>query len=158
LDASDRAFKDELVDHSGDFILHIRLSDLDNILLDASSIPPPPAHLFGVEEAQNWCYYFEKADLARQSGDWTEVVDLWGEAGGMGLSPGNAYEYYPFIEGFARTGDYEMVERLAGGVMQIDRSYAASLCKIIGRIEQDVGDAGATHLSALKDKLDCANR
>jgi hypothetical protein len=36
----------------------------------------PPAHIYGAEIAHGWCYYFEKADLARQSGDWETIVSL----------------------------------------------------------------------------------
>ena len=34
----------------------------------------PPGHIFGREPAPDWCYYFEKAELARQSGDYTAIV------------------------------------------------------------------------------------
>ena len=35
--------------------------------------------VFG-EALPDWCYYFEKADLARQLQDWNKVVELWGES------------------------------------------------------------------------------
>lgn len=61
--------------------------------------------LFGSENRNTWCYYYEKADLARQLGDWSEVTRLFDEAQEKGFASGNGVELMPFIEGFARNGD-----------------------------------------------------
>ena len=37
----------------------------------------PPAQIFGPEPEHDWCYYYQKASLARQMGDWQEVVRLY---------------------------------------------------------------------------------
>jgi len=38
----------------------------------------PPIVIFGSEPAHEWCYYYQKASLARQAKDWEEVAQLWG--------------------------------------------------------------------------------
>lgn len=64
----------------------------------------PPAWLFGNEPERNWCYYFEKADLARQYGDWEKVAKLGDQAFAIPYAPADAAEYLPFIEAYARLG------------------------------------------------------
>ena len=43
----------------------LRLTNLD--LIQTSPQNSPPAYLFGGAPEESWCYYFEKADLARQN-------------------------------------------------------------------------------------------
>ncbi len=47
-------------------------------ILDRSVARMPK--IYGPEPAHNWCYYFERADLARQIGDWTQVTNLGDKA------------------------------------------------------------------------------
>jgi len=93
----------------------------------------PPA-LFGAQSSQNWCYYFEKADLARQMGDWTQVVAL-GEVGfALGDYPNDPLERFPFIEAYAHTGDWERAleqTRLAAGIAPV---YEVLTCRLWERI------------------------
>jgi len=44
----------------------------------------PPAAVFGDEPVHGWCYYFEKAELARQQGDWQQVAALGEQAFALG--------------------------------------------------------------------------
>jgi hypothetical protein len=82
----------------------IPLSDPGLIRTDAPSHYPPP-ELFGNEPSHTWCYYYEKAELARQNGDWAGIVQLGAQARALGLSPGDALEWLPFIEAYVNTGD-----------------------------------------------------
>ncbi len=61
----------------------------------------PPAAIYGAEIAHGWCYYFEKADLARQVGDWQTVAELGDEAFSANDYPNDPLERFPFIEGYA---------------------------------------------------------
>ena len=57
------------------------LSNTAQILPDGSADPAvPPLTQFGKEPAHGWCYYFEKADLARQQQDWQQVAALGDQA------------------------------------------------------------------------------
>ena len=67
----------------------------------------PPVEIFGSEPRRRWCYYYQKASLARQTGDWEEVVRLAGESLRRGIRPErpqDQVEFLPFIEGYARMG------------------------------------------------------
>ncbi len=67
----------------------------------------PPASIFGAEPQRSWCYYYEKADLARQYRRWDEVRALWRQAEAGGLRAANGVELVPFIEAAAATGRLE---------------------------------------------------
>jgi hypothetical protein len=76
-----------------------------------SSIPGyPPRSVFGAELDHTWCYYFQKADLARQSADWEQIVVLGEEARQKGFETDHFREAKPFIEAYARTGDWSGAE------------------------------------------------
>jgi len=79
------------------------------ILTDANPPAFPPVPLFDPEPEHGWCYFFEKAELARQQGDWQEVARLGDQAlaGDKGFFRKNAAELLPFIEGYAHTGQWD---------------------------------------------------
>lgn len=111
------------------------ISDLSRIRIDSADERPVPTQIFGGEPEHTWCYFFEKADLARQNQDWSQVVDLWDQASQNGFAPGNGVEYLPFIEGFALTGDWGKAEQMTNTAEGEARVMAPSLCDTWGRIE-----------------------
>ncbi len=145
------------------------LPDIIREVLDASNLgriqaaspqqKPFPAQVFGPAPADNWCYYFEKGDLARQLQDWGQVVDLWKQADGAGFHPGSGVEYVPFIEGFAYQGDWQSAEKMSLQANRITQGMRPLLCGVW----QDV--LSATPASAgrqatwenLQDRLDCSS-
>lgn len=104
------------------------ISNLDRIQPDSPLSEPVPAEIFGAEPAHTWCYYYQKADLARQVGDWERIVDLWKQAAANGYSPGNGVEYLPFIEGFARTGQWKTAEEMTLQANENARVMPPILC------------------------------
>lgn len=81
-------------------------SRVDTILTDKES-PKLSASIFGAEPAHKWCYYFQKADLARQMGNWKEVAKLGDEAIRLGYHPIDLTEWTPFLQAYAYLGDWE---------------------------------------------------
>ena len=83
-----------------------RYSHVDRII--PSEIPPvPPSSIFGAEPEHNWCYYFQKASLARQNGDWKEVVRLYDLVQELNLETEDKSEVIPFFEGLVNVGRYD---------------------------------------------------
>ncbi len=80
----------------------IRLSNPGLILLSESSAPPA---VLGPEPQRGWCYYYARADLARQRNDWDEIIRLDREASQLGYAPADPLEWLPFVEAAATTGD-----------------------------------------------------
>ncbi len=111
------------------------ISDLDRILPQQTD-GFPAEDLFGPEpEHTTWCYYFEKADLARQFQDWEEVIRLGDEAQANGYHPNKSgsnspYEWLPFIEGYASLGQWDQAVKLTTAALQQDHQYASMLCDL----------------------------
>jgi hypothetical protein len=60
-----------------------------------------------------WCYFYEKAELALQQNDMTQVAQLAAEAMSLGLKPDDQVEWLPFIQAFAILGDADQVQAIA---------------------------------------------
>jgi hypothetical protein len=126
----------------------IPLSDPSLILPDAP--PPSLPSMLGTEPARGWCYFYEKAELARQRGDWAEVAQLGGQAFKQGLAPEEAYEWLPFIEADARTGSLEQAEKLSLKVAKENPVLVAGLCELWSRVRADGIGTTEELLSQLK--------
>ena len=105
----------------------IPISDLSRIVPDPAPVPPD-ADIFGPEPAHTWCYFFQKADLARQMGDWNEVLALYDQAQQLGFSPGYGAEYIPFIEASAQTGDWQQAYDLTIAAQETTPRHKTMLC------------------------------
>lgn len=73
----------------------------------------PPEVIFGPEPKHTWCYYYEKASLARQRGDWAEAARLGDQALKKGADTTDWVELLPFIQAYASQGDQKNVDFLA---------------------------------------------
>ena len=95
--------------------------------------PPhaPPTLVFGPEPSRGWCYYYEKADLARQRGDWEEVLTLEGEAMKQGFAPADMIEWMPFLQAYARADNVKQLKGLAPMITS-DPYIAQQVCQIVG--------------------------
>ncbi|HQX15003.1 MAG TPA: hypothetical protein PLA27_01180 [Anaerolineales bacterium] len=101
----------------------------------------PPASMpafYGAEPPHGWCYYFQKAELARQFGDWDEVNRLADAAFKLDEHFNNPVELFVFIEGYAHAGDWDDAIRLSNEARQVSKSYVDPLlCKLWKRIEAE---------------------
>jgi hypothetical protein len=81
-------------------------SHIDRIIPSGTS-PVPPASIFGPEPEHDWCYYYQKASLARQTGDWEEIGRLYKEVKQLGLNTSDKSEMVPFLDGLVHLGENE---------------------------------------------------
>ncbi len=72
-----------------------------------------PVEVFGPEPEHSWCYYYQKASLARQQGEWETIAQLGDEALAKGLKPYDKTEWMPFLMGYIVTRDYTKAGQLA---------------------------------------------
>jgi hypothetical protein len=120
------------------------LSNQEQILDSSTAVMPD---IYGPEPEHGWCYYFEKADLARQFGDWETVTRLGDEAAKLNDHPNNPVERFVFIEGYAHTGDWDRALKLSKESYKVSKEYMAPLlCKLWKRIE--TGTAGSPDRNA----------
>ncbi len=96
-----------------------------------------PTGLYGVEPPHGWCYYFEKADLARQQGDWQQVAALGDQAFALGDYPNDPTERLPFIEGYAHVGQWERAAELSRQSADISPVMQSVLCRLWQRINKN---------------------
>ena len=135
------------------------LSDLN--LIDPNSGEPahPPEYFFGSEPDPSWCYYFEKADLARQLGDWQQVVDLGNKvlSKSSKLSPKDTSELIPFIIGYGHKGDWKKAFVLTNRVYNADKKLRLMLCNTWGTLKQQVSldSQGRSSFENIQQELQC---
>jgi hypothetical protein len=118
----------------------LELSNLQEINSEQTEGPNMPV-LLGPEPTHKWCYYFEKADLARQENDWVQVATIGDQVFSIPYYPDDFSEYLPFIEAYARTGRWEDARdltRKTGNFMPILRP---ALCAIWQRVEAEPGNS-----------------
>ncbi|MFO7584311.1 MAG: hypothetical protein R6W69_06235, partial [Anaerolineales bacterium] len=97
---------------------------------------PMPVDVFGAEPARDWCYYFQKADLARQYAHWDDVLTLWQQADSQGLKPAYGPEYLPFIEASARLDDWKSARTFTRRALETTDNMQPLLCSNWERILQ----------------------
>ncbi len=136
----------------------IPLSDLTRVLPDADPPARPPAELFGKEPGHTWCYAFEKAELARQVGDWPEVVRLEDEALAQGYRPELLSEWLPFLEARAHLGDWQRTGEIAAGAVDADETMRPVFCGALKRMSAapDWKKKDFKQLQSLMTNLECA--
>ena len=132
------------------------LSSTDPILADAPQQPERlTPQLFGAEPAHQWCYYFERADLARQQKDWQQVVALGDQAFSVGDYPNDPNERIPFIEGYAQAGRWETARKLTLDSYAISKEVMRPvLCHLWQRIAAQA-PGGSEPGVALRAELEC---
>jgi hypothetical protein len=91
----------------------------------------PPAQVFGSEPAHTWCYYYEKAALARQKKDWAEVDRLADEVQKLKLRPQDGMEWMPFYQGYALSGRMDDANQL-GRLIRSEQTALRDFCTQFG--------------------------
>ena len=115
-----------------------RISSPELILNEPQARMP---EVYGPEPAHDFCYYFEKADLARQLKDWDTVAEFANIA--LSLDhPYNPAEQLAFIEGYAHVGEWdravEISERANGFSAEL---VGPMLCRLWKRIGAETADS-----------------
>ncbi len=126
-------------------------TNLSVILFEQDAVRPE--QLYGAEPAHGWCYYFARADLARQMGDWDEVLRLSESAFALNDHPNDAVERFVFIEGYAHAGMWNEAKTLSVEAWRVSREYMAPmLCSLWTRIARET-DASPERDAAVDEML-----
>lgn len=131
------------------------LSSTTPILSEPVAIMP---NAYGAEPAHGWCYYFQKADLARQMGDWKEVVKLGNIAFKLKDYPNDPVERFVFIEGYAHVGDWERAVELSKLSYKVSKNYVRPLlCTLWNRIERETENKSVQNvtLDEVQSEFEC---
>jgi hypothetical protein len=114
------------------------LSDYGNIIGEETSMP---LEILYPEEVHGWCFYYEKADLARQQRDWATVVELADQAFALGDYPNDPAERLPFIEGYAHTGYWDQSVKQTEISLQVSPRMIPVLCLLWERIARETAQS-----------------
>ena len=114
-----------------------RISSPEWILKEPRARMP---EVYGPEPEHNFCYYFEKADLARQFKDWEAVVTHAETA----LTLEHAYdpaEQMVFIEGYAHAGEWDRAVELSERANEVSEELVGPmLCRLWKRIGAETAE------------------
>jgi hypothetical protein len=110
-------------------------SEVDHVLADETSHIPAQI-VFGPEPDHGWCYYYQKADLARQRGDWRMVLQLAEDANTKNLKPNDLIEWMPFLQAYALNGRAEELVDIFREV-QTDEYISQQACRRLKSAETD---------------------
>jgi hypothetical protein len=110
-------------------------SKIKTALTSNEESSPPLGFVFGIEPAHTWCFYYQKAELARQQGDWETVAALGAETANLGLAPADPIEWTPFIQAYAYLRQTEKVEQLAAHFKD-DSFHKKQICENLNRMDQ----------------------
>lgn len=103
------------------------MSNPSLVMVNAQRTDPLPPVLGG-PIPRSWCSLYADAELARQKQDWEAVQRAADQAQELGLRPMVGYEYLPFLEAFARSGDWERVDHYFAQANSMDREDFDYLC------------------------------
>jgi hypothetical protein len=118
-------------------------ASFDSIDVNAPYDWKPDRSIFGSEPKHTWCYFYQKATLAKQMADWNKVTELYEEAMAKGYRPINPYEVTPFIEGYAYQGDWEKAQEISRDAhrrhttVKERREFAGMICYVWNSIENN---------------------
>lgn len=134
----------------------------EQIIRDPEKPALPPEHIFGAEPEHTWCYYYQKADLARQFKDWDEVVAVGDEVFELKYYPEELTELYPFVEGYAKTGNWSRALVLVKDVKILGKpNLVQHSCSLLNRLYAESPISQPDTLAEFEDtwyeSLQCLN-
>jgi hypothetical protein len=122
----------------------------------------PSTDIFGPEPEHGWCYLYEKGSLARQQGDWDQVVKLSEQARASGYNPkssssNTSFEWLPFIEGYARTGRWQDAQDISLAAFEKDRRIDARMCSLWNTMSSSTptNPAKDAAITAVRNQIKC---
>src|SRR5258706_6628447 len=114
--------------------------------------------IYGPEPVHNWCFYFEKADLARQMKDWNQVAALGESAFALDDHPNDPVERFVFIEGYAHNSEWKKAVELSIASYKVSKNYVGPLlCKLWDRIGHETESTPEQNaaLNEVRVKFEC---
>jgi hypothetical protein len=108
----------------------IPLSNLDRIVPVPETAALPQSGYFGAENRNQWCYYYEKADLARQQGKWQTTIQLYEEAQSAGFKPKVDAEWMPLLDAYLKTNQIDLAVETTKKITDHEPANTANYCQV----------------------------
>ncbi|GAB4444604.1 MAG: hypothetical protein OHK0041_01050 [Anaerolineales bacterium] len=116
-----------------------RLTDPRLILEEPRAVMPA---VYGPEPEHGFCYYYQKADLARQFGRWEEALQFVETALAFEDHPYEPAEHLLFIEVYAHAGQWERALELSKRAYEVSpQTMGRVICQLWERISAETGES-----------------
>jgi len=130
------------------------------IQTEVETIPILPPSFSHSSQERDWCFYFERADLARQRADWEAVAEYGDAAFEVGFPDSTVKhltEYEVFIDGYAHTDRWETALQLTLDAVENNQEMAPMLCNTWDRLMDDTSSSQekTDALRVIDNKLGC---
>ena len=137
----------------------LKVSEFSRILKDSGN-DPSQWDTIGDELPKNWCFYYEKAELARQYDDWVTVQKIWEQSKEFHGDANNGVELSPFIDGFIHLAEFQQATELTQRSKADGYGMKQYLCKIWekGLAGQELDTDQNTLVNNITSDLDCTWR
>lgn len=121
-----------------------KIAPLTNLArIQPENAAPPQKQTFGSEPPLTWCYYFQKAELAAQFGDWQTANDLYAQTQAEGLDTLYGHELLPFIRASIAAQDWGQARAQTLEADRLTRSLRPDLCILWEKLETPPADQTA---------------
>lgn len=129
-------------------------------IVNFSPSEPSSWDTIGPELPKNWCYYYEKAELARQFKDWEGVITVWEQAADFQDEVNNGVELRPFIDGFIHVDEFQKAAELTQRAKIESYGMKQYLCTIWedGLAGKELESSHVILINEIASDLDCTWR
>jgi hypothetical protein len=114
--------------------------------------------ILGREPPHDWSYYYQRAELKAQEGDWAAIATLGDAARRSGYQPVEGTELFPFIEGYALGGRYEDAAKLTEKALSLSPEMEQPLSTFwsseLSHASLDAAPPPGSTVQELGEKLD----
>jgi hypothetical protein len=137
------------------FTQAIPLSDPARIITNPQT---PVTPMFFAEPKHEWCYYYTKAELAQQMGDYQKAVSLGNEAASLGYQPTDQNEWLVFIKAHALTGDLETAKSISTAALKEDTRVRRGVCSAWQQIQNQSPAESKNEIKQILLAFECKAR
>ncbi len=151
----DPRWADISVSEREEIMLTASESRVDNVILD----PQPqfmPQEIFGAEPEHTWCFYYQKAALARQIGAWDEIRKINEQVNKLGLHPNDQIEWMPFLQAAAVLGDEKQMKQISTRI-NTEAYYKLQACRVLRAMDGN-GYPLSDRIQTYADELFCGTK
>ena len=132
----------------------IFLSDLSLINTNGGPASTLPS-FFGRVGQDNWCYFFQQAELARQAGSWEEIVEIYKDTIQADLQAKDPSEYLVFAEALIRTGDIDAASALVEEKLVTGGNPVNGTCYTLKRITDSINGQNQQDIFSIAQSINC---
>lgn len=134
------------------FTQAIPLSDPSRIITQPEM---PAIPMFFAEPKHEWCYYYTKAELALQMGDYEKAIALGNEAVSLGYQPADQNEWLVFIKAHALDGDLETAQSISAAALKEDAKVRRGICSAWKQVQIHSPAGNKSKIEGIVSKYGC---